>query len=148
MFKKVYEFSFECNALPKTVWEFYMNPENWPSWNERFDSFSITDELKSGTKIFGKVRGRKKSVLILATDVKPFSEFRYCIRGLGTTVESLTQFCEINSGTTTVTCTVYIHSIFFPFIRRKFEESLIQANAHCKSAVTSAVSDSLSRRNT
>lgn len=148
MFKKTYEYSFECKASAKNVWEFYMNPKNWPYWNEQFDSFTVTDELKSGTKIFGTLRGQKKSVLILATDVNPYSEFRYCIRGLGTTIESLTQFHEINGVTTTVICTVYIHSIFFPFIRRKFEKSLTQSNIHCKSVVTSAVLDSLSRSNT
>lgn len=131
MFKWSHEHSIEVDAPLQTAWDFYVNPSNWPKWEDRFDSCALEGQFKTGAKVKAKIKNMSAHLLILVTDVKPYHECRCLVKVPFSTQESLCTFQEISPGKTRMVLKIYVISLLAPFMKSTFLKNVEKSNAKC-----------------
>lgn len=69
MFKWAYEYAEEVNVPLSKVWEFSVDPTEWPKWIKQYESCEFTGQIQAGSKIKAKIKGRNQHLSILVTDL-------------------------------------------------------------------------------
>jgi hypothetical protein len=121
----------EVNLSLRKVWDFYMNPINWPKWEDRFEACVVEEELKAGSKIKAKIKDKPIQILILVTELRPYHECKYLVKTLFFTQESLCVFQEISAEKTRITLKLCVISIFTPFVKSMFLKNIEKSRSKC-----------------
>ena len=129
MFRWDHKYSIEVNASIKDAWDFFTNPSHWPKWERRFDVCFLIGDFKPGTPIKAKIKDKPIHIIILITEVKPYSEYRALVQNLFFRQESLVIFKELSSGITQITFQVCVLGPFVPFLKSTLLKNAEQAQA-------------------
>ncbi len=129
MFKSLHECSTEVDIPLQTVWNFCMNPDNWPQWIDQIESCKIVGEFKAGSTVKAKIKNRNVYVTFLITDVQPFNSCTLLIKAPLCTQTSSCTFREISHERTTITWETSIVSILSPFMKGFFAKRFESSNA-------------------
>ena len=106
------------------AWNFFMNPANWPKWEDQFESCFLEGDLRAGSKIKAKIKNKPIRILILITEVRPYHECKYLIKSLFFTQESLCTLQEMSPGKTRITLKMCIIGFFVPFMKTIFLKNM------------------------
>lgn len=115
MFRWGHKSSIEVNASIKDAWDFFTNPSHWPKREKRFDACFLIGDFKPGTPVKAKIKDKPIHIIILITEVKPYSEYRTLIQNLFFRQESLTIFEELSSRSTQITFQICVLGPFVLF---------------------------------
>jgi hypothetical protein len=129
MFTWSHEDSIDVDLPLQKAWDLLINPSNWPKWEEKLDACVYEGELKAGSKIKAKIKNKPAEVVILFAEVRQYQEYKYIIKSLFFTQESLCMFHEISSSKTRVIFKTSVISFFTPFMKKYFLKNLEQTRS-------------------
>jgi len=78
MFCWLHEFSFEVNHPLQKVWDFGINPSNWPKWSEKIESCHCEGKLQPDSLIKVKVKSRFPQDVYIPIKLKEIEPYREC----------------------------------------------------------------------
>lgn len=122
--KRGMEYSIVVDAPLEKVWDFYIDPNNWPTWIDQLESCTFDGKLKAGSIVQAKTAGSNDSVPIMITDVKPYEECGIVIKAPFFTQRSTTTFEKVSPKKTRVTMQTSTKSLFSPFIKSKVNKKI------------------------
>ena len=135
MFNWSHETSMEVDLSLQMAWDFFINPSNWPKWEERFETCVLEGEFKTGSKIKAKIKNKPIQISILVTEVRPYRECKCLVKSLFFTQESLCVFQEISPGKTGITLKLCVISFLAPFMKKFFLKHAENVHSKCLHAL-------------
>jgi polyketide cyclase/dehydrase/lipid transport protein len=131
MFTWSHETSMDVDLPLQQVWNFYLDPSNWPKWEDRLESCVLKGDLRVGAKIRAKVKDKPVQLLFFVTEIKPYHECKFLTKTPLATQESLCTFEELSPEKTRITLKICIISLLTPFMRAIFRKHTEKTYSKC-----------------
>lgn len=115
MFRWHHEVSYEVDIPIVPLWDFSVNPSNWPKWIDQFDSCKLDSENPNVVK--AKIKNHNAHISLVITHVEPLKKFQYLIKNFFMVQESQTIVQEISPTRTRIIFHNSVRSFLTPFFK-------------------------------
>lgn len=129
MFQWFHEYSLDVDFPIQKVWEFCLEPKNWPKWTEKFESCHCEGELKTGSTIRVKIKTRFPQDIympIFIKEIQPY-ECKMLLKVPFFAQENVCTLQEISLQKTRISVNTCVKSFFVPLMRSHFYKKIEKA---------------------